>query len=288
MSSNQQQQEDDEGDGDNKVQKVDLLLSSMERISQYGPIRLILASQSPRRREILDMMGLQGRYHVQPSPLDETALQIQLAEDNNEEGGILPKRYTNILAESKARALVESDQLTLASMVTGNDDTGAPSGSSSNASETSIKQITTFVLGSDTIVDLNGTILEKPNCKAHAVEMLRKLSGSWHEVHTGVSIYRVDYSITDDTTNGTSNTSISSELVSSFTDTTRVKFGTLGKEDVRAYVETGEPMDKAGSYGIQGVGGQLVERIEGDFFTVMGLPMHRLSMELAKALSNTP
>jgi len=276
MSTNQQR--DEEGGDENKAQRRDLILSNMERISQYGPIRLILASQSPRRREILDMMGLREKYHVQPSPLDETALQIQLAEKHSKEGGILPKRYTKILAESKARALVESDQLTFASIVTGNDD--------SNASETSIKQITTFVLGSDTIVDLDGTILEKPNSKAHAVEMLHMLSGSWHEVHTGVSIYRVDY--TADTTMAASDTNIRSELVSSFTDTTRVKFATLGKEDVRAYVETGEPMDKAGSYGIQGVGGQLVERIEGDFFTVMGLPMHRLSLELAKALSNTP
>jgi len=67
----------------------------------------------------------------------------------------------------------------------------------------------------------------------------------------------------------------------SFTETTDVLFGTLSKEDIEAYVVTGEPMDKAGSYGIQGIGGQSVEAIKGDFFAVMGLPMRRLSKEFA-------
>jgi len=248
-----------------------LLLSKLERISLYGPIRLILASQSPRRREILDMMGLRGRYNVQPSPLDETALQVQLANNDDQKGLILPKRYTEILAESKARALVESGQIKFDDSDNGN-------------GEESTRKITTFVLGSDTIVDLNGTILEKPNSKAHAVEMLHSLSGSWHEVHTAVSLYRMDYTPLIDTTN----TNTSSELVTTFTDTTRVKFASIGENDIQAYVETGEPMDKSGSYGIQGIGGQFVEKIEGEFFTVMGLPMHRLSREFAKALSGTP
>jgi len=241
-----------------------LLVSQMSRLTLHGPVRLILASQSPRRREILDMMGLAGKYHVRPSPLDETALQIQLAEG----GDITPKRYTQLLAESKARALVESG----ISLDGGADDRASGEDG----------WITTFVLGSDTIVDLDGTILEKPKNKTHAVEMLQRLSGSWHEVHTGVSLYRVRYNPTN-----TNDETTSSELAASFVDTARVKFANLGEEDIRAYVATGEPMDKAGSYGIQGVGGQFVERIEGDFFTVMGLPMHPLSRELAKAISAT-
>ena len=74
------------------------------------------------------------------------------------------------------------------------------------------------------------------------------------------------------------------ELVSSFTDTARVLFTHLSSEDIDSYIATGEPMDKAGSYGIQGIGGQCVEQIEGDFFSVMGLPMNRVSRELANAI----
>ena len=74
-------------------------------------------------------------------------------------------------------------------------------------------------------------------------------------------------------------------MVSNYTDTARVKFSTLTNDDIAAYIETGEPMDKAGSYGIQGLGGQFVETITGDFFAVMGLPMHSLSKAFAKALN---
>jgi septum formation protein len=131
-----------------------------------------------------------------------------------------------------------------------------------------------FILGSDTIVDKDGMILEKPKSEEDARRMLSLLSGSWHEVHTGVAIYKVNHR-TDEVL-----------LVSSFTETAQVKFTMLSDEDIDAYVQTGEPMDKAGGYGIQGIGGQIVERLEGDFFAVMGLPMHRLSGELAKALED--
>lgn len=73
-------------------------------------------------------------------------------------------------------------------------------------------------------------------------------------------------------------------MVSSFTDSAHVTFATLNERDIDAYVASGEPMDKAGSYGIQGIGGQLVSQITGDFFTVMGLPMHMTSRHLAEAL----
>ena len=196
---------------------------------------ILLASQSPRRREILDMMGLENRYYAQPSPLDEEALQAELATQE-----ILPTDYARILAERKASAmsitLPESPQ--------------------------------TFVIGSDTIVDIDGQILNKPTSEEDAFRMLGELSGKKHQVHTGVAVYSGE------------------TKCFSFTETANVCFQQLTEEDIRAYIATGEPMDKAGSYGIQGIGGQLVERIDGSYFAVMGLPMHSLSRELAKLINS--
>lgn len=191
------------------------------------------------------MMGLTNRYTVTFSPLDEEALQIELAKTP-----ISPQDYAKKLAESKAHALAEH----MAS------------------SDEEFNHESSLILGSDTIVDKDGTILEKPKNEEDAKRMLNILSGSWHEVHTGVALYKITHE----------NDEI--KLISSFTETAKVLFASLTSEDINAYVETGEPMDKAGSYGIQGIGGQMVERMDGDFFAVMGLPMNRLSGELAKAL----
>lgn len=232
------------------VASSSLLVSNMDKIKLIsdgdsdGSVSLVLASQSPRRREILDMMGLAGRYAASPSPLDEEALQIELMAMDS----ISPQDYARILAERKAHAYGEK-------MV------------EDGSGETT----TTMIIGSDTIVDLGGSIMEKPKDEQEAVDMIHRLSGNWHQVHTGVAVYRVQ--------NG------ENTLAFSFTDTTRVKFADLTDSDIRAYVATGEPMDKAGSYGIQGIGGQIVEQMEGDFFTVMGLPMHRLSKELARVIA---
>jgi len=231
-------------DSVDNTERPSLLVSNLHHLGNDGDdkIRLILASQSPRRREILDMLGLTGLYSATPSPLDESAVQSQLVKES-----FSPIEYTRTLAEKKAEALAQV-----------------------LSQDSSTKS--TLVLGSDTIVDLDETILEKPTDVESAIIMLSKLSGEWHQVHTGVALYHVQ----PDNVN----------LVASFTDTARVKFSELSKEDIEAYVATGEPMDKAGSYGIQGIGGQLVERIEGDFFSVMGLPMHRTSRELSLAMYN--
>lgn len=219
-------------------------------VNDLGPeedknkVRLILASQSPRRREILDMMGLRGKFDAQPSPLDESALQVALRSETATP--LDPVAYTQRLAEEKARAL--ADTLT--------DTSDRP----------------TLVLGSDTIVDLEGVILEKPVDEADAKATIARLSGRQHCVHTGVALYVVN--------NG------ESSKVVSFVDTAVVTFAKLLSADIDAYVATGEPMDKAGSYGIQGIGGQMVRRVEGDFFTVMGLPMHRVSRELCRAIQS--
>ena len=137
-----------------------LLLSKFESLSNDGPQRLILASQSPRRREILDMMGLTNRYTVTFSPLDEEALQIELVKNP-----IAPTEYAKKLAESKAFALAEH---------MAND-------SKIGNKETDSGHETTFILGSDTIVDKDGLILEKPKSEQQAVEMLTRLSGSWFQ-----------------------------------------------------------------------------------------------------------
>lgn len=206
-------------------------------------VRLILASQSPRRREILDMMGLKDKFDAIPSPLDESALQQQLTAT-----GVVsdPLKYNQILAEKKALALADSFK---------------------NAQQPIIP---TLVLGSDTIVELNGNVLEKPTDTADAKRMLMDLSGNEHAVHTAVAVYRVMALAEqdDNDNNDPSAVSIRIELVASFTDTAKVQFASLSEADVGHYIQTGEPMDKAGSYGIQGIGGQFVKRVEGDFFTV--------------------
>jgi septum formation protein len=199
---------------------------------------LILASQSPRRKEILEMMGLQGKFEATPSPLDESALQNELLRSSTK-----PIEYTRILAERKALALAESLVF------------HAPTTSAANTATKTTT--TTLVLGSDTIVAFDDCILEKPVDAADAVRMLTMLQGNHHEVYTGVALVRVSH----DGTEGV-------QLVECFTDTATVQFAALTEADIRAYVETGEPMDKAGSYGIQGMGGQIVASVHGDFFTV--------------------
>ncbi len=109
------------------------------------------------------------------------------------------------------------------------------------------------VIGADTLVVLGKNILGKPKDKESAISMLGSLSGKWHKVITGVCV-------------------ISPKGKVSFHDIAWVKFRRISKEEIEEYVETGEPMDKAGAYAIQGIGAKFVEKIKGDFYTVMGLP----------------
>lgn len=218
-------------------EQASLLLSLRETLQQQQ-VRLILASQSPRRREILDMMlGIrttpstteqqqQQLYDVIVSPLDEEALHGTLSKSN-------PAQYTQTLAEHKAAALVATSFATTT--------------------------IPTIVLASDTIVaHATGGVLEKPKSPQEARDMLTLLQNDVHDVHTGVALQVVLPAAEGQ----------QRPAPQSFVDTARVQFAALGAEDIRAYVETGEPMDKAGAYGIQGMGGQFVESIQGDFFTV--------------------
>lgn len=125
------------------------------------------------------------------------------------------------------------------------------------------------VLGADTIVLLDGAVLEKPHDAAHAGQLLARLSGRWHEVLTGICLRR-----------------LGDERIVVGHERSRVRFSSLDARTVATYVATGEPLDKAGGYGIQGYGGLLVERIEGCYFNVMGLPLSRLR-RLAMQLEET-
>jgi septum formation protein len=175
--------------------------------------RLILASASPRRRELLSQIGVV--FDVDAAHVDE---------------GDDPR----VNAVEKARAAAARHR--------GED---------------------AVVLGADTEVVLDGSVLGKPGGEAHAREMLRRLSGRSHAVVTA-------YALVDCTTGR--------ELVRSVE--TEVTFRHLTDDDIDAYVATGEPLDKAGAYGIQGRGAVLVDRIDGDYFTVVGLPLADLAAAL--------
>ena len=120
-----------------------------------------------------------------------------------------------------------------------------------------------FVIGADTIVVKDKKLLGKPASEQDALEMLKNLNGQWHEVVTGVCICRTR----------------DMKILSCF-ETTKVKIAEKSEEFLKAYIATKEPFDKAGAYGIQGYGSLLVERIDGDYFNVMGLPIYRLSCML--------
>ena len=181
--------------------------------------RFVVASASPRRRELLLNAGY--RFEVIPSEADETLPPEISASD-----------AVNELAKRKARSVLKNE-------------TDA------------------VVLGCDTVVALDGKILGKPKNYEEAEEMLRSLSGRTHEVYTGVCI-------------------ADSEREESFVSCTKVEFYPLSDETIRTYINTEEPMDKAGAYGIQGLGSVLVRKLDGDYFTVMGLPVNECARSLAR------
>ena len=118
-----------------------------------------------------------------------------------------------------------------------------------------------IIIGADTVVALDGKILGKPKNDENAREMLKFLSGKAHSVFTGVTLIKGD-------------------ITRSFAVETKVKFFDLTDEEIDEYIKTGEPADKAGAYGIQGYGSLLVEKIDGDYFNVVGLPVSKLAREL--------
>jgi septum formation protein len=174
---------------------------------------VVLASSSPRRRDLLNLIGISHEVH--PANIDETMRPREV-----------PRRHAERLAREKASAIAvrDPDRITI---------------------------------GADTIVVLNRKVLGKPRDEADAARMLGMLSGREHTVITAVAVAR-------------------GRKLRSAIEEVRVKFRRLRNDEIEAYIATGEPMDKAGAYGIQGFGATIVERVEGDYFAVMGLPLVRL------------
>jgi septum formation protein len=193
-------------------------------------MRLILASSSPRRRELLTQAGF--TFEVHPAHIPEDPLP-------NED----PIAYVVRLARAKAEAVFEKI----------------------SSQESAPPQV---VLGADTTVTLDNHILGKPADAADAARMLRLLSGRTHRVITGVALASAQ------------RTEVAAEV-------TGVRFLTLSDEEIAAYIATGEPMDKAGAYGIQGRAARWIPRVEGCYFNVVGLPLALVSVML-EAANSTP
>jgi septum formation protein len=182
---------------------------------------IILASQSPRRRELLGQMGLKG-FKITSPDVDETV-------DEN----LHPSMVVEELSLRKAKAVAaHADQ----------DD---------------------LIIAADTVVALEGTVLGKPSDEGDAFTMLSALSGNRHYVYTGVTVIQGDKTVTQH-------------------EVTTVTFRDVEPEEIDNYIATGEPMDKAGAYGIQGLGSLFISGIDGDYFNVMGLPIYRLGRILAE------
>ena len=175
-------------------------------------MNIVLASSSPRRKELMEMLGVKN-LKILPAKGEEIP---------PEHAG--PEELVMALSAAKAREVAERC---------------SPED---------------LVIGADTIVWVDGAPFGKPRDPDHAAAMLRRLSGDVHEVYTGVSLLR-------------------GGQLRSRCERSLVRFRPLEEDEIARYVATGEPMDKAGAYGAQGKGALLVERIEGDFFNVMGLPL---------------
>ena len=188
-------------------------------------MKLILASASPRRAQILRDAGM--RFEIAQSDVSESRKRAESAR-------ILTRR----LAHAKAHAI---------------------------AKKLGTEPPEAIVIGADTIVEVNGELLGKPQSPGAAREMLTKLGGRTHRVVTSIAAIRLP--------------DRAEEIA---TESTRVRFAPLTAEEIAAYVATGEPLDKAGAYAVQGIGGRYIERIDGCYFNVVGLPLARLYRMLIK------
>lgn len=182
---------------------------------------IILASQSPRRRQLLGQIGL-DHFIVRPARGEEIM-----------DPALSPAQLVEELSRQKARE------------VAGASDPGD------------------LVIAADTVVAIDGRVLGKPHDREEACAMLSALSGREHTVYTGVTVCRDDRILTQH-------------------EATQVRFRPLSPREIQAYVDSGEPMDKAGAYGVQELGALLVEGIRGDYFNVVGLPLCRLGQMLSQ------
>lgn len=184
-------------------------------------MRIVLASASPRRKELMTLLGLE--FEVLISDVEEVITETE------------PSRVVEELSIQKAEAVFHRTEGDV------------------------------MVIGADTVVAVDGNILGKPQSEEHAVEMLKQLQAREHCVYTGVTLY---------VRKG------ANEIRNTFSECTIVKFYPMTDGEIKWYVETAEPMDKAGAYGIQGLGARFVEKISGDYNNVVGLPISRLYQEI--------
>ncbi len=181
--------------------------------------RVVLASASPRRRELLTLIGI--AHEVMPADIDESLL-----------AGETPPAHAERLARTKAHTIAAREPAAV-------------------------------VIAADTIVVVDGDVLGKPRDAAGARAMLERLSGRTHVVLTAIAVARA-------------------ARTESAVESVKVTFRAVTDAEIDAYIATGEPMDKAGAYGIQGYGATIVERVDGDYFSVMGLGLRRLTELLAR------
>lgn len=197
---------------------MNLLKPQSETGANKQQFRLVLASNSPRRKDLLKNLGL--NFEVMPSNVDESF-----------DPKLPPAEVVTILAEAKAREI----------------------GRRLNQTGTSQP---TIIVGSDTLVVLDNKIFGQPKSQLEAVQMLKQLSGRQHTVYTAVSLLKLP-----------------EQTTSTACDSSKVFLRHLQPAEIEAYVQTGEPMDKAGAYALQGIGAALVEKVEGCVTNIIGLPV---------------
>ena len=206
-------------------------------------MKIILASGSPRRKQLLELAGIDAGVLV--TNADETAMGT-------------PEEQVRELSLRKLECAIEMG--TKASHFDGSDVT-LPANASLDAGRVTSPPFQHIIIAADTLVYINGEVLAKPESPEEAFDMLKKLEGKKHTVYTGVAI---------------------GKLVGCYSETyvfassTDVYFRSLTDDEILAYIKTGEPFDKAGAYGVQEKGALLVEKVVGDFYTVVGLPLAKV------------
>lgn len=208
-------------------------------------VRLVLASASPRRRELLSQIGLE--FTVMPSTKEENA--------KTTEAGALVQEL------SRQKAVDIWEQLSGGQGQNLDADQEQISEETQEPNLNGKRQPELLVIGADTVVCCEGKILGKPHSREAAAEMLTALQGRSHEVYTGVTLYSQSETVT-------------------FFECTQVEFYPMTEVEISEYIDSKEPMDKAGAYGIQGLGARFVKGIRGDYNNVVGLPVGRLYQEL--------
>lgn len=207
--------------------------------------RLILASASPRRKELLEQAG--AVFEIIPAKGEELITKEE------------PREVVMELALQKAKEV--------AALVPEQESAASPGKVKVRTSNLSADGEEMFILGADTVVACDGRILGKPVDEADAVRMLSMLSGNTHSVYTGVAVvWKKD----------------GNEQIFQFYEETKVTMYPMSQAEIEAYVKTGEPMDKAGAYGIQGKCAIYIEKIMGDYNNVVGLPIARIYQEMKR------